>query len=182
MSGLGIYIVLVIIIVFFVIYEYNFCTRLRNKCYQSKSSIDVFLTQRFDLIPNLVEVVKGYAKYEKETLAEVVELRKLYDKNKEFYYSTRLNNELNHMLAIAEDIPELKANEQFLMLQRQLIKMESQLQAARRNYNGDVTLYNTKIEQFPAVLIASSFGFSGLELYKAEEYKKTRVNIDIDME
>ena len=86
------------------------------------------------------------------------------------------------MLAIAEDIPELKANEQFLMLQRQLIKMESQLQAARRNYNGDVTLYNTKIEQFPAVLIASSFGFSGLELYKAEEYKKTRVNIDIDME
>ena len=182
MSGLGIYIILVIILVFFIIYEYNFCTRLRNKCYQSKSSIDVFLTQRFDLIPNLVEVVKGYAKYERETLAEVVELRKLYDKNKEFYYSTRLNNELNHMLAIAEDIPELKANEQFLMLQRQLIKMESQLQAARRNYNGDVTLYNTKIEQFPAVLIASSFGFAGLELYKAEEYKKTRVNIDIDME
>ena len=182
MSGLGIYLILVIILVFFVIYEFNFCTRLRNKCYQSKSSIDVFLTQRFDLIPNLVEVVKGYAKYERETLAEVVELRKLYDKNKEFYYSTRLNNELNHMLAIAEDIPELKANEQFLMLQRQLIKMESQLQAARRNYNGDVTLYNTKIEQFPAVLIASSFGFSGLELYKAEEYKKTRVNIDIDME
>ena len=86
MSGLGIYIILVIILVFFVIYEYNFCTRLRNKCYQSKSSIDVFLTQRFDLIPNLVEVVKGYAKYERETLAEVVELRKLYDKNKEFYY------------------------------------------------------------------------------------------------
>ena len=179
MSGLGIYIILVIILVFFVIYEYNFCTRLRNKCFQSKSSIDVFLTQRFDLIPNLVEVVKGYAKYERETLAEVVELRKLYDKNKEFYYSTRLNNELNHMLAIAEDIPELKANEQFLMLQRQLIKMESQLQAARRNYNGDVTLYNTKIGQFPTVFVARNFGFYELELFKAEDFKKQKIDINI---
>lgn len=179
MSGFGIYFFIVFIIVAFVIYEYNFCTRLRNKCYQSKSSIDVFLTQRFDLIPNLVEVVKGYAKYEKETLIEISKLRTMYDKSKEFYYSTKLNNELNAMIAIAEGVPELKANEQFLNLQRQLIKMESQLQAARRNYNGDVTLYNTKIQQFPTSIVASNFGFAELELFKADEFKKQKIDVVI---
>ena len=169
----------VVFIVLFVVYEYNFCTRLRNKCYQSKSSIDVFLTQRFDLIPNLVEVVKGYTKYERATLVEITKLRKMYDESKEFRYSTRLNNELNTMVAVAESVPELKANEQFLSLQRQLIKMESQLQAARRNYNGDVTLYNTKIGQFPTVFIAKNFGFSELELFKAEEFKKQKLDIDL---
>ena len=179
MSGFRVYFFIVFVIVAFAIYEYNFCTRLRNKCYQSKSSIDVFLTQRFDLIPNLVEVVKGYAKYEKETLVEITKLRKMYDQSKEFYYSKRINNELNTMVAIAEAVPELKANEQFLSLQRQLIKMESQLQAARRNYNGDVTLYNTKIGQFPTNFIASNFGFTELELYKAEDFKKQKLDIDL---
>ena len=103
----------------------------------------------------------------------------MYDESKEFRYSTRLNNELNTMVAVAEAVPELKANEQFLSLQRQLIKMESQLQAARRNYNGDVTLYNTKIGQFPTVFIAKNFGFSELELFKAEEFKKQKLDIDL---
>ena len=179
MEGFGIYFLIVFVIVGFVVYEYNFCTRLRNKCFQSKSSIDVFLTQRFDLIPNLVEVVKGYAKYEKETLMEITKLRRMYDESKEFRYSTRLNNELNTMVAIAEAVPELKANEQFLSLQRQLIKMESQLQAARRNYNGDVTLYNTKIGQFPTVFVARNFGFYELELFKAEDFKKQKIDINI---
>lgn len=173
------FIVICILITSFIIYEYNFCTRLRNKCYQSKSSIDVFLTQRFDLIPNLVEVVKGYAKYEKETLENIAKLRAMYDVNKTFKYSTKLNLALNNMVAVAESVPELKANEQFLMLQRQLIKMESQLQAARRNYNGDVTLYNTKIEQFPTVFVAGMFGFVGLELYKTEDFKISNVEVNL---
>ena len=83
------------------------------------------------------------------------------------------------MVAVAESVPELKANEQFLMLQRQLIKMESQLQAARRNYNGDVTLYNTKIEQFPTVFVAGMFGFVGLELYKTEDFKISNVEVNL---
>ena len=83
------------------------------------------------------------------------------------------------MVAIAEAVPELKANEQFLSLQRQLIKMESQLQAARRNYNGDVTLYNTKIGQFPTIFVAKNFGFYELELFKAEDFKKQKIDINI---
>lgn len=179
MSFLGACFTVFIILVGFVMFEYNFCTRLRNKCYQSKSSIDVFLTQRFDLIPNLVEVVKGYAQYEKNTLQKIAELRSMYDKSKEFYYSTKLNNELNNMISVAEAVPELHASEQFLELQRQLAKMESQLQAARRNYNGDVTLYNTKIQQFPTNLISAQFGFAELELFKAEEYKKENIRVDL---
>ena len=179
MNFMGSCLILFVAFVGYIIFEYNFCTRLRNKCYQSKSSIDVFLTQRFDLIPNLVEVVKGYAKYEQNTLQRIAELRSMYDKSKEFYYSTKLNNELNNIISVAESVPELNASEQFLELQRQLAKMESQLQAARRNYNGDVTLYNKKIQQFPTKMISAQFGFTELELFKAEEYKKENIRVDL---
>ena len=163
----------------YVIVEYNFCTKLRNKCYQSKSSIDVFLTQIFDLIPNLVEIVKGYADYEKSTLERVAELRGQYVLTKEFKYSIELNSQVNNMLSIAENVPELKANEHFLNLQRQLVRCESQLQAARRTYNGDVTLYNTKIAQMPTNLVAPMLGFNPLELFTVEEYKKENIKVDL---
>ena len=161
--------VIVLVLSIFFIAEFNLCVRLRHKCYQSKSSIDVFLTQRFDLIPNLVACVKGYVNYEQDRLERVAVLRKMYDTSKEFKYSEPLNKEFDRLLSVAEKNPEIKAQSNFLNLQREIGKMESQLQAARRNYNGDVTLYNTTIQSFPTNIFAEALGFKELELFEANE-------------
>ena len=181
MSGLGIYIILVIILVFFVIYEYNFCTRLRNKCYQSKSSIDVFLTQRFDLIPNLVECVKAYSKHEEKIFIEIASLRSAYvNTGKSIRNAEKLNNKMNELIAVAENYPELKASEQYLNLQKTLTKLESQLQAARRIYNAEVTNYNDKVTLVPSNIVAKMFGFQEEKLFEIEDYKRENINIKLE--
>ena len=126
---------------------YNKLIKLRNKVNQSESGIDVYLNQRFDLIPNLVECVKSYTKYESETLNKITELRSVYNQNKglDIEKATELNNIINKILVVAENYPELKASEQYLNLQKNLSKVESQLQAARRIYNNDVTNYKNRI-------------------------------------
>ena len=148
--------IILAIIIIYILAKYNKLIKLKNKVKQSESGIDVYLNQRFDLIPNLVECVKGYANHEKSVIENVTKL------------------------AIAEGYPELKASEQFLNLQKNLSKIESQLQAARRIYNNDVTKYNTKIETVPTNIIASMFGMKKAELFQIEEYK--RANIDIGSE
>ena len=133
----AILITLVIIILFFIVIEFNTFVNLKNKIKQSKSSIDIYLTQRFDLIPNLVECVKVYMKYEESVFTKIAELRAEYNNSKDLKKGEQLNSEFNNLLAVGESNPDLKASEQFLHLQKSLIKMESQLQAARRVYNGD---------------------------------------------
>ena len=152
----AILITLVIIILFFIVIEFNTFVNLKNKIKQSKSSIDIYLTQRFDLIPNLVECVKVYMKYEESVFTKIAELRAEYNNSKDLKKGEQLNSEFNNLLAVGESNPDLKASEQFLNLQKSLIKMESQLQAARRVYNGDVTLYNTTIQSFPNNFFAIS--------------------------
>ncbi|HIT71536.1 MAG TPA: LemA family protein [Candidatus Scatovivens faecipullorum] len=169
--------ILLILILIFIMIEFNTFIRLRNKIKHSKSGIEVYLNQRFDLIPNLVECVKGYTKYEEQTLSKITNLRSQYNnaKNKDLKLGEELNNEFNNLLAVGESNPDLKASEQFLNLQRSLEKMESQLQAARRIYNGDVTLYNTTISTFPNNFFAGIFGFKEEDLFQIEEYKKENV-------
>ena len=169
-------IVLVVLIIFYIA-EYNTIKSLQKKVEQSKSAIDVYLNQRFDLIPNLIECVKGYAKHEKELLTEIVEERRVYENTKSLEMANRINNHFNSLLALQEAYPDLKASEQFLNLQDSLEKMESQLQAARRLYNGDVTLYNTKITTFPGNVIASTMGAKEIELFEIEEYKKENISV-----
>lgn len=174
---------IVIFIIFFVLLiilaMYNNLIKLRNKVNQSKSGIDVYLNQRFDLIPNLVECVKGYSKHETELFENVAKLRTIYNENKNLDNASKLNNTLNKLLAVAESYPDLKASEQFLNLQHNLVKIESQLQAARRIYNNDVTTYNTKIQTIPSNIIANIFGFKLAELFQIEEYKKENINIEM---
>ena len=158
-------IIIVIIILILFLIQYNILTKLRIKVQQSKSVIDVYLQQRFDLIPNLVQVVKEYSSYEKETLQKIVELRIKYNETKNIEISELLNNNLNQLIATSESYPELKANEQFLILQKNLSKMENQLQAARRIYNNNVTKYNTKISVIPYNIIAKIFGFKEERLF-----------------
>lgn len=169
--------ILLILILIFIMIEFNTFIRLRNKIKHSKSGIEVYLNQRFDLIPNLVECVKGYTKYEEQTLSKITNLRSQYNnaKNKDLKLGEELNNEFNNLLAVGESNPDLKASEQFLNLQRSLEKMESQLQAARRIYNGDITLYNTTISTFPNNFFAGIFGFKEEDLFQIEEYKKENV-------
>ena len=175
----AILITLVIIILFFIVIEFNTVVNLKNKIKQSKSSIDIYLTQRFDLIPNLVECVKVYMKYEESVFTKIAELRAEYNNSKDLKKGEQLNSEFNNLLAVGESNPDLKASEQFLNLQKSLIKMESQLQAARRVYNGDVTLYNTTISEFPNNIFASIFNFKEEELFEIEEYKKENIKIDL---
>ena len=161
---------IVFILIISILSKYNKIVKLKNKVKQSKSGIDVYLNQRFDLIPNLVEVVKGYAKHEKEVLESITKMRTEYmNSGKNLKKGEKVNNEINKIIAVAENYPELKASEQFLNLQKNLSKMESQLQAARRIYNNDVTNYNTKISVVPDNIIAKLFGFKEEELFEIEE-------------
>lgn len=161
------------------IIEFNKLTRLKNKIKQSKSSIDVYLTKRFDLIPNLVECVKAYAKHESSVFEKISELRNSYAKDKNLEKGQETYNEFNKILAIGESYPELKANDQFLNLQKELSKIEDDLSAARRLYNGDVTLYNSTCEAFPNSIFAKIFGFKEEKLFEIENYKKENVRIDL---
>lgn len=144
---------------------YNSIVKLKNNADKSESGIDVYLQQRFDLIPNLVEVTKTYANYESDILEKIAKLRASYNQTKDINASNQLNSQYQTIMAVVENYPELKASEQFLKLQKSLVKVESQLQAARRIYNNDVTKYNTKIATFPNNLIAGLFGFKEKNLF-----------------
>lgn len=179
MTPIIIILAIIIVVLAYIAGTYNNLIRLSNKSKQSKQGIDVYLKQRFDLIPNLVECVKAYAKHEKETLENVTQLRKDYDKDQTLKQGEIVNNELNKIIALAESYPELKASKNYLTLQKNLVRMESQLQAARRIYNSDVTRYNTAIQTIPSNIVASMFGFKEKELFQIESSQKKNVNVDM---
>jgi len=179
MDSIAIILIIVVVVILFI---YNKLVKLRNKVRQSESGIDIYLNQRFDLIPNLVECVKAYSKHENEVLENIVKARNEYKQNKklDLKQANDINSKLNGIMGIAEGYPDLKASEQYTNLEKNLVKMESQLQAARRIYNNDVTIYNTKLETVPTNIIAKLLGFKKAELLEIEEYK--RENIDIERE
>lgn len=169
------------IILIAILVLYNNLVKANNKVKQAASGIDVYLTQRFDLIPNLVECVKAYSKHEESIFTEITNLRSTYiNQSKSLEKGANLNNKMNQLIAVAENYPELKASEQYLNLQKNLTKIESQLQAARRIYNAEVTNYNDKICAVPSNLIAKMFGFKEAKLFEIEEYKKENINIKLE--
>ena len=176
-TTVGIIILVILVLIIFV--QYNTLTKLKLKVKQSKSGIDVYLQQRFDLLPNLVNTVKGYLNYETEAFENIAKLRTQYNETKDIKVSEELNNQMNRMLAVAENYPNLKASEQFLELQKNLSKIESQLQAARRLYNNDVTKYNTKISGIPYNIIAMLFGFKEEYLFQIDENAKQNIAVDL---
>ena len=172
--------ILVIILIVAILIMYNSLVKARLKVKQAESGIDVYLKQRFDLIPNLVETVRGYSKHEQTIFTEIAELRSSYMKQPEnIKNAENLNNKMNQLMAVAESYPDLKASEQYLNLQKTLSKLESQLQAARRIYNSEVTEYNQKIETIPSNLIASLFGFERAELFQIEEYERGNISVKL---
>jgi len=173
--------IIIAIFVITILSLYNNLVKARNKVKQAEANIDVYLNQRFDLIPNLVECVKAYSKHEQSIFTEITTLRSTYMKQpSNIKEAENLNNKMNQLIAVAENYPELKASEQYLNLQRNLTKIESQLQAARRIYNMEVTNYNDKICTVPSNLVASLFGFKEAKLFEIEEYKKENINIKLE--
>lgn len=166
---LGVLVLLVIIIIGI----YNRLVALRQTCNQAWSDIEVQLKQRQDLIPNIVNVVKGYAKHEKETFKEVIDARNAAASANSVGDTAAaeglLGQALGKLFALAEAYPDLKANTNFLQLQDELSDVENKISAARRFYNNSVGEYNTGIEQFPAVLIAGPFNFTAREFFEAAE-------------
>lgn len=181
LSPLTIILIISSIIIVWGIVTYNKLVSLNEKVKQAQGGIDVYLKQRFDLIPNLVETVKGYAAHEKGLMENIARLRNDYDarNDQDITESQNLNDRYTRILMMLENYPELKADQAFLKLQRTLSKIESQLQAARRIYNSEVTEFNTKRYKFPSNIIANMFGFKEKALFEIVESERENVNINL---
>ncbi|MGC9031304.1 MAG: LemA family protein [Minisyncoccia bacterium] len=178
MTLLILLVVIILIILLWPIFTFNSLIKLRNQCREALSDINIQLKRRYDLIPNLVETVKGYAFHEKDLFEKVTQARSAAMSAQTLKEKAQAENVLSDTLktlfAVVENYPELKANQNFLELQRELIDTEDKIQAARRFYNGNVRDYNTKIQTFPSTIIASIFSFKEMEFFGIEE-KETEV-------
>lgn len=187
MTTIWIILGVLVLIAGFIITIYNRLVGLRQTCNQAWSDIEVQLKQRQDLVPQLVNTVKGYAKHEKETLNEVIQARNTAvsagTPNTQAVAEGMLTQALGKLFALAEAYPDLKANENFLQLQDQLADVENKIAAARRFYNNATQEYNTAREQFPANLIAGPFNFEEREFFEAIEGREaleTPVEVDFN--
>lgn len=173
MSLIYIILIIVAILVLWIIFTYNRLITLKNRVKEAWADIEVQLKRRYDLIPNLVETVKGYASHERELFEKVTKARtqamgattmKEHSEAENF-----LSQTLKSLFAVAENYPNLRASENFLELQRELTDTEDKIQAARRFYNTNVRDLNIKIESFPANIIAKSFRFIKMDFFETEE-------------
>ena len=173
--------VIVFVIALYVIVTYNGLVGLRNRVNDQWSQIDVELKRRFDLIPNLVNTVKGYAKHESETLENVVQARNTYltasTKEQAMNADSELTNAVTKLFALAEAYPELKANENFIGLQNELGETENKISYARKFYNDTALGLNNKIEMFPSNIVAKLFKFEKAEFFKAQEAERENVKV-----
>lgn len=183
MAVLGIVLAVIIILAVWMAASYNGFVRLRNKSEEAFSAMDVSLKKRYDLIPNLVETVKGYAKHERGTLEAVIAARNkaagATTAEQRIAGDSALNGALRSLYAVAEGYPELKANTNFNELMGQLSRVEEEIAGSRRYYNGVVNKYNTKVEMFPGVILANLFGFRRKPLYEVnseEERENAKVS------
>ncbi|PIT96857.1 hypothetical protein COT82_00940 [Candidatus Campbellbacteria bacterium CG10_big_fil_rev_8_21_14_0_10_35_52] len=183
MSIINILIGVVIVIVLFVIYAYNKFVQLINRTKEAWADIDVQLKRRYDLIPNLINTVKGYASHEEGVLSKVTEMRakamqsgSLEDRGKS---ENMLSSALKSLFAVSENYPDLKANQNFLELQRELSDTENKIQAARRFYNGNVRDLNIGLESFPNNIIGNMFHFKKQDLFELEENAIARESVDV---
>lgn len=176
---INICLIVVIIITGSLLVIYNKFIKANNRVKQRESDIDVLLNQRFDLLPNLIETVKGYAKHESSTLAEITNLRTKYQKSDFSVAETnQIDKSFNKVMALAESYPELKANTNFLDLQANLKEIEDKLIIARNNYNRSVEYYNNLVESIPSNIIAKTFSFEKKEFFKLDDNKKENIKVD----
>ncbi len=182
MNGLYILLIALVVVVLWVIVLFNGLVRLKNRVSEAWSDIDVQLKRRYDLIPNLMETVKGYMKHEEGVLTKVTEARNMAmsatGTEAKGKAENALSETLKNLFAVAENYPDLKASQNFLQLQDEISDTENKIQASRRFYNGNVRDFNTKIQVFPNNMIANTLGFKAFEFFEIDN-EKERENVQV---
>ena len=166
------------------IFIYNGHVNRRNAVDYAYASIDVQLKKRWDLIPNLVNTVKGYAKHEQELMESIIrarqQARECHDDSFDRFEGERhIDQDLPRLIAVAEDYPELKADKQFLNLQRNLTEVEAQIAAARRAYNASVMNYNNGVDMFPSSIVANMFGFKRRQHFETAAHERSNRSVNL---
>lgn len=184
MALLYILIAVVVVLLLWLVAAYNKFIRLKQRIEEAWADIDVQLKRRYDLIPNLMNTVKGYMTHEQETFAKITEARTramaaegVHDQQEA---ENMLSNTLKSLFAVAENYPDLKANANFLELQRELSDTENKIQAARRFYNTNVRDFNTSVQTFPSNIIANMFRFQEREYFEIEEGSPERETVEVN--
>lgn len=182
--GLIILIAVAAVIVLFLIIGYNSLVTMRNRVKNAESQIDVQLKRRYDLIPNLVETVKGYAKHEKGIFENVSKARAAWSNattiSEKAEAGNMMGSALKSLFAVAENYPSLRANENFMMLQEELSGTESKIAYSRQFYNDSVLSYNTAIEKFPTNILAGMFRFGKMAFFEMPEEEKKPVKVKFE--
>lgn len=173
----------IIILLFYVLVTYNRLIKSNNLVKEAFATMDVYLKKRWDLIPNLVEVVKGYAKYESETIEKITALRtnayETMSTDKKINVNEQVTQGLSKIMAISENYPDLKASKNFIELSHDLNKVEDEIANSRKYYNGSVRIFNTKIQVFPNNIIAKIFNFKEANMFEANSNEKHNVKVDL---
>ncbi len=178
-----IYIVIavIVIIVLYAFITYNNFIKLKNMVKEAFATMDVYLKKRWDLIPNIVETVKGYAEHEESTLKEVVELRNSsYDSmsdEEKVKTNQKISKDINKIMLLAESYPDLKASTNFQDLSRELSKVEEDIANSRKYYNGVVEMFNNKVEMFPSNIFAKLFGYKSKEMFETNNQERENVKV-----
>ena len=178
------YIIITIIVLSLIFFgvTYNSFIKLNNTVKEAFSTMDIYLKKRWDLIPNIVETVKGYAKHEKTTLKEIIELRNsTYDNmsaNEKVDINNKLSQGINKLMAIAEAYPDLKSNENFKDLSQQLTKIEDDIANSRIQQIGAVRLFNNKVQMFPSNIVAKTLGFKEQKMFEASKLERENIKIN----
>lgn len=180
---LWIILAVIILIIIYAFILYNSFISLDNKVKEAFSTMDVYLKKRWDLIPNLVETVKGYTKYEEETLTRVTKLRNtVYNEmtnDEKIINNEELSSDVSKIMALKEAYPELKANENFIDLSNKLTKIEDDIANARKYYNGTVRIYNNKVQMFPNNIFAKIFNYKTKRMFEASLEDKQNIRINL---
>jgi LemA protein len=175
-------VILVVLLIVYAVISYNGLVSMRNRIENAWAQIDVQLKRRYDLIPNLVETVKGYASHERETLEKVVQARNMamaaQGPQDQAAAENMITGALRSVFALSEAYPDLKANENFLNLQEELTGTEGRIAYARQFYNDSVNSYNTKIQSVPSNLIANQFGFDERQYFEVDEASRASIEVD----
>lgn len=174
---------IIVLLLIYILVTYNKLVETNNIVKEAFSTMDIYLKKRWDLIPNLVEVVKGYAKHEKEIFNQVTTLRtnnyQNMSMNKKINVNEQLTQGISKIIAISENYPDLKASQNFLELSRDLTKIEDEIANSRKYYNGSVRIFNTKIQVFPNNIIAKIFNFKEANMFEANSDEKHNVKVDL---
>lgn len=172
---------IIILLIIYTLITYNTFIKIDNKVKEAFSTMDVYLKKRWDLIPRLVETVKGYASYEQNAFKEIITIRNInYDSlsfKEKLNTSTKINNDINKLMMLAENYPYLKANDNYLKLSEELTSIENDIANARKYYNGCVRQFNNKVEMFPNNILAKIFGYTSKKWFEAKDLERENIKL-----